>query len=34
MPTIEFECPPIADTMRIPLRDTPILVDDRIQIVG
>ena len=34
MPTIEFECPAVAEPLRMLLRDTPILPDDNIQIVG
>lgn len=31
LPVIEFECPPIAEALRMLLRDTPILPDDNIQ---
>jgi hypothetical protein len=34
MPTIEFECPPIAEALRMLIRDTLILPGDKIQIVG
>jgi len=32
LPAIEFEGPPVADALRMLLRDTPILPDDNIQI--
>ena len=31
LPTIEFECPAVAEPLRMLLRDTPILPDDNIQ---
>jgi hypothetical protein len=34
LPTIEFEGPPIAEALRMLLRDTPILPDDNIQITA
>jgi hypothetical protein len=34
LPVIEFECPPIAEALRMLLRDTPILPDHNIQITG
>ena len=34
LPTIEFESPPVAEALRMLLRDTPILPDDNIQITA
>jgi hypothetical protein len=33
-PTVEFECPAVAEPPRMLLRDTPIQPDDNIQLVG
>jgi len=34
LPTVEFECPAVAEPLRMFLRETPILPDGNIQIVG